>query len=661
MFNWFKKARSIRGKVPPAAVSIESGSSSISNGDFLNGSEVCKNRGNQFLSQGKLAEATECYLKAIAINPNFSEAYLNLGFALNEQKLYEDAERALKQAILLNPTLSDAHYLIGTIALQAGKLNLAIESFNIALALKPDFEIVYRDLCHALFQSGRIENAKSVIEKGLALNSQFAEFHYFRGNLFYHEKQMEQAINCYQKALLLQPDFLQVHTNMGNVLMQMGMVNQAIDSYEKALAIDPDLIEAESCLLFIRAYHSNASPELYLAAAKRYGSKVAKNAKPYTNWSTYSSGKGLMPLRVGLVSGDFNNHPVAFFLERALAHLNPDRVQLVAYPTSSQEDEITARLKPHFSAWTPIANFNDEAAARQIQADGIQVLIDLAGHTTHNRLSMFAWKPAPVQVNWLGFLASTGVSAIDYLLADPISVLQSHQNHFTEAIYYLPDTVNCMTPPKDSPTLAITAPPALRNGYVTFGCFQNLTKVNDEVLTLWGSIFQALPNARLRLQIKQLEYKEVREDFQKRLTRVGITPEKVRFGRLIASREAYLAIHNEVDIILDTFPCPGITTTCEALWMGVPTVTLAGDTLLSRQGASLLSCAGLTDWIAHDKTEYVARACAHASDISHLARLRSELRQQVLRSPLFDAPRFAKNLEDALHKMWQKKMGTEDK
>ncbi len=659
MLTWLKNIFTPHGETPKAIVSLETNLSSPPKDSLQNSSENYRTRGNQLLAQGKLAEAAACYQQAIDIDPGFADGYLNLGFVLKEQKRYTEAERALKQAVLLNPKLEDAHYLIGTIAQQQGKLNEAIESFNAALSLKPNFEIVYCDLCHALFQFGKIDMAKRVIENALALNSNHAEFHCDQGNLFYHEKQLNQAITCYQRALLLNPDFLQVHTNMGNVLMQAGKVNEAITSYEKALAINSDSIEAESCLLFIRSSHSQCSPEQYLTAAQRYGTKVAAQAKPFTQWSINPTDINVGPLRIGLVSGDFNNHPVGFFLESTLKYLNPKRIELVAYFSSSQEDDLTARLKRHFSAWNSIMGLSDEAAARKIHADGIHILIDLAGHTTFNRLPVFAWKPAPVQVSWLGYFASTGVPGMDYLLADQTSVPESQRRHFTEQVWYLPATRMCFTPPTPIEKLLPAPLPSINNGYITFGCFQNLTKITDAVLSVWARIFQALPQAKLRLQNKQISNAiGSRENILRRFSQFGITPERLILEGL-RPRDEYLAAHAEVDIILDTFPYPGGTTTCEALWMGVPTLTLAGDSLLARQGVSLLSSAGLADWIANDENDYVARALAHASDINKLAQLRAELRQKVLTSPIFDAPRFALDLEQALQNMWQRKMDSE--
>jgi predicted O-linked N-acetylglucosamine transferase (SPINDLY family) len=282
------------------------------------------------------------------------------------------------------------------------------------------------------------------------------------------------------------------------------------------------------------------------------------------------------------------------------------------------------------------------------------VLFDLAGHTAHNRLPVFAYKPAPVQATWLGYFATTGVAEIDYLLADATSVPPAHHEHFTETIWYLPDTRLCFTPPRDAPE--VSPLPALRQGRVTFGSFQNLAKLNDAVFALWARVLAALPGSRLRLQNKQLADAAVREQLGRRLQQAGIAAERVALHGP-AARAAYLAAHGEVDLILDTFPFPGGTTTCEALWMGVPTLTLAGDRLIGLQGASLLAAAGLNDWIAVTPDEYVDQALAFARELPALARLRGGLRARLLASPLCDAPRFARHFEAAVRAMWQRRPG----
>jgi predicted O-linked N-acetylglucosamine transferase (SPINDLY family) len=401
-------------------------------------------------------------------------------------------------------------------------------------------------------------------------------------------------------------------------------------------------------MLFTLNYSANHSPEVCLDEARKYGQTVSEKVDiRFTSWQCADKPDRL---RVGMVSGDLRNHPVGYFLESLLAELNPARIDLVAYPTDAYSDALTARIQPNFSMWKPLVGMNDKDAANLIHADGVHVLLDLSGHSRHGRLPVFAWKPAPVQAAWLGYFATTGVAEVDYLLADPVGVPNDHQKNFTEKIWYLPETRLCFSPPATD--LPVAPLPALKSGYTTFGCFQNMAKVDDNVLAVWSEILAALPETRLRWQCYQLGDPAIAKQLVPRLQKQGINPEQVTLHGS-TSREAYLAAHSEVDMILDSFPYPGGTTTCEALWMGVPTLTLAGDTLLARQGASLMTAAGLEDWIATSKKDYINHAVALASDMHQLSVLRARLREQVRTSPLFDAPRFARNFEDALWGMWQ--------
>jgi predicted O-linked N-acetylglucosamine transferase (SPINDLY family) len=293
---------------------------------------------------------------------------------------------------------------------------------------------------------------------------------------------------------------------------------------------------------------------------------------------------------------------------------------------------------------------SDEKLAQQIRDDGIDILIDLSGHTGHNRLLMFAWKPAPIQLTWLGYFASTGLAAMDYLLADPWMVPAAETDHFIEKIWYMPESYLCFTAPYFD--ICVEPLPALNHSHITFGCFNNLNKMNDAVVALWVKVLRAVPNSRLFLKTGQLDEASMRHSVAQRFAEHGIDASRLILESA-SPRAELLAAYNRVDIALDPFPYPGGTTSAEALWMGVPVLTLAGDRFLSRMGESILQNVGLSDWIAADADDYVARAVRHAGNISGLAALRDGLRQQVLASPLFDAPRFAHHFETALRGMWK--------
>ena len=362
-------------------------------------------------------------------------------------------------------------------------------------------------------------------------------------------------------------------------------------------------------------------------------------------------------LRIGLVSADLCFHPVGFFIEgvlRALTTRAGGNLEFFAYMNYFRTDPVSERIKAHCHQWREVFARSDEETARLIRSDEIDILIDLSGHTAKNRLPLFAWKPAPVQVSWLGYFDTTGVTAIDYLIADPWTLPESEEIYFTETIWRLPDTRLCFTPPDINVT--IRPLPALTEQRITFGCFNSLHKMSDAVVALWARVLAAVPDSRLFLKARQLYQPAAREAVIEQFSRHGIPPVRLILeGPSI--RANYLAAYNRVDIGLDPFPYTGGTTTAEALWMGVPVLTLSGQHFLPRQGVGLLMNAGLPEWVASDADDYVARAVSHAGNLERLAVLRSQLREQVLASPVFDAARFAMHFEAALRGMWEKWCG----
>lgn len=647
-----------------------------------------RKRGNELLNSGMLGEAAECYRSGIEADPCNSIFYSNLGYVLGELGRYTESEQMLVKAIALNPDDFDAHYLLGNLARTRGEWPEAIASYRKALEINPEFDVCRRDMCVSLAQVGQTREARIALEQGPAFAENTADFYYFRGNLNLAENEFEDAITnflraaelqpndasilinlgvaqlkrrevfaairTYEHILSFQPDNVQAHANMAAALQQSGQIELAIQSYRHALQLNPEYLNAHQNLLYALTCAPGFSPANYLEEARRYGHRASSRATTYCDWSFSGAARDWSncdsPIRVGFVSGDLRTHPVGMFLETTLANIDSGKFTLVAYSNCTVEDAMTERLKPLFAQWHTVAAMPDKTLARKIYEDRIDILVDLAGHTGLNRLSVFAWKPAPVQVAWLGFWASTGVTEIDYLLADPISVPPSESAFFSEKLWYLPDTRFCFSSPVTAEPIEVGDLPAESRGYVTFGSFQILNKISNATLAAWAQILAQLPAARLRIQSLPLAYPDAVSDMKKRLAASGIGIDRVDlFGG--APRDEYLASYRHVDLVLDTFPFPGGTTTVEALWMGVPTVTLAGNSLVARQGQSMMHCVGLDDWVAASEQEFVRIAVAHASDVGALGELRRCLRSRVLASPLFNASEFAQNLQNAFEGM----------
>ncbi|MBI3479759.1 MAG: hypothetical protein HY016_05305 [Nitrosomonadales bacterium] len=333
-----------------------------------------------------------------------------------------------------------------------------------------------------------------------------------------------------------------------------------------------------------------------------------------------------------------------------LGQIDRRRIELVAYTTNQKADDLTARIKPYFSAWKSLHNLSDEAAARMIHADGVHVLLDIAGHTGKNRLPIFAWKPAPIQAMWLGYFATTGVAEIDYIWGDKWLLPDGEEHHFVEKGWRLSGPLHCLTAPGED--VKVGELPTLRNQSFTFGTLNNPTKMNDRVVACWARILNSIPNSQLYLNSKSLRDDTLRKEIIERYAVYGIAENRLILDST-AGRAAALNSYNQIDIALDPFPYPGGTTSYEALWMGVPVLTMRGNNYISHLGESTMHSAGLSDWIAVNEEDYIAKAIAMASDKLQLAALRAGLRQRVLASPLFDAALFARSFEAALWGMWQ--------
>ncbi|GAB6041455.1 tetratricopeptide repeat protein [Endothiovibrio diazotrophicus] len=596
---------------------------------------------------GEPEEALRAAERAVEVNPADPAAHSNLGAMHTETGQLEAAETALRRALELQPDQLEALNNLANLLHKRGRMEEAQRHYRRALERRPDYAEAHSNLGNLLRDLGLYAEAEAACRRAIEVRPDYAEAHNNLGTALRGLGRAEQAEAAFRRAITLAPQQARLHDNLGGALLDQGRWPEAEAAYREALRLAPDDLEAHSDLLFCLDGSARSTPQERLAEARRYGEKVAAKARPYTGWE--GTREGGRPLRVGFVSGDLRSHPVGHFLEGILPHLSGGRLTLFAYPTRHHEDALTRRIRPRFTGWRPLQGLPDPTAARLIHDDAVDLLIDLSGHTADNRLPLFAWKPAPIQLSWLGYTATTGVAAIDYYLTDPLRVPRGCEARYTEQVWRLPETRVCFTPP--ATPLAVARAPVLDNGHLTFGCFQALAKLGDPVLRTWSEILRAVPTARLRIQNRQLADPTLAARLRERLEHHGIPPARVTLHPAVG-RDAYLEAHREVDLILDTFPYPGGTTTCEALWMGVPTLTLAGDTETSRNGASQLACAGLEAWVARSEEEYVEKAVAAAGEAAGLAALRSELRGQVAASPLFDAPRFARHFERALREMW---------
>jgi predicted O-linked N-acetylglucosamine transferase (SPINDLY family) len=600
---------------------------------------------------GRRDDARQVLEQGSALAPAHADYYLELGDMHATDRRWDAAAACFQKALALDSTSVAAHARLGNALRAQGRLAQAETHYRSAAALLPGDGEIAGLLGQVLHVQGKLDEAARCYETSLAQRPDAANYKNL-ANVRRLQGRLDEAIACYEKALAINPADAATCRDLGTAQQRQGNMEAAIAAFRRALALQPDFADARSKLLFAMSYHPGCTPENYLAEARRYG-EVLQAATP-AQAALPAPSTAVPPLRVGLVSGDLRCHPVAFFLECLLEHADRSRMELFAYPTQSGEDDFSAQIRRRVVKWTPIDALDDDAAAARIAADGIHVLIDLAGHTAHHRLPVFARRPAPLQVSWLGYFASTGVTTIDCVLADDVSVSQEMRSQFTETVRYLPDTRLCFTPPDKGEGLEPAPAPLLKRGHVTFGCFQNLPKINDRVLATWARILDALPDARLVVQTSQMANPQARVRFGQHLATMGIAPQRATIRGMLP-RDEYLRSYADIDIVLDTFPYPGGTTTCEALWMGAPTLTLAGKTMLSRQGASMLKCVGLNDWIADSEDDYVARAIAHARDVEGLARLRTELRARTLASPLFDGKRFADAFTDTLLAMWREK------
>lgn len=603
---------------------------------------------------GRPEVALHAIERALQCTPGDASLRLDRAELLEELGQVEAAEAACRGVLSSDPENGLAHSLLAVILMSAGRPEEAEASHRQALEVQPDSPIVHGRFCLYLHGRGRLEEAEAAARRVLALRPGSVGALGNLSAILIDRGAFDEAQDYAREALALAPQDVQAHQNLGVALIGLGHHREAADSFRRAIRLDPGCSPAHSNLLYCLNFIAEVSPAQARDEAIEYARTQRAVGGGVVRFTSHHVEPGPR-LRVGFVGGDFRAHPVAYFLEALLLGRSNRGLDLLAFPTNEIEDEVSARLKPHFIAWQSIGRLDDDAAARLIHDAGVHVLVDLAGHTAHNRLPVFLRRPAPLQLAWLGYFATTGLEEIDYVLGDPYVTPPGEEDHFVEHVWRLPRTYFCFAPP--AVDLPVAPLPALTAGHVTFGCFNKLAKLSDATIALWVRVLEAVPGSCLLLKSAALAHAGQARRTRERFERAGLPPGRLELEGPSA-REDYLRAYARVDIALDPFPFPGGTTSVEGLWMGVPVLTRKGDRFIGHNGESILHNSGLPQWIARDEADYVARAMRFASDLDGLVRLRANLRAQLLGSPLFDAAAFASDFEQAIRGMWEERIRT---
>jgi predicted O-linked N-acetylglucosamine transferase (SPINDLY family) len=605
------------------------------------------NLGIALQAEGRLDEAIAALCRSVEIEPNDAVVESNLGLALLEAGRIEEAVAAHERAVALGPANSASLRNLGVALHSAGRSGAAIAAYQRALVLAPDDANTCNNLGMTLLETGRIDEAIAALSRAVALSPSLAQSQNNLGNALRDSGRLDEARSALERAIALKPGLADAYNNLGNVLKDQGRIHEALDAFRKAAALSPQDAKTASNLLFSLHADPDIDAQALLAEhrrwALRFAAPLAAQIQPHPNDRTPDR-----RLRIGYVSPDFRAHAVGHLLLALLAHHDHDRFEIVAYAEVRTHDSVTRQLQALTDRWRDTTGLGDPQLADQIRTDRIDILVDLALHTAGNRMLVFARKPAPVQVTMLGLPTTTGLDTIDYRLTDPyLDPPGETDADYSEQSIRLPHSFWVFQPPDDSPP--VSALPAETKAFVTFGCLNQFTKVSRPALELWVKILQALPDARLVIQAPE---GSPRAAVHALFEEGGIIPDRVAFVAK-APRRAYFERFGDLDLGLDPFPYNGHTSTLDALWMGVPVVTLAGRTAVARGGVSTLSNLGLTELIAHTPEQYVDIAVTWARDRTRLATLRAGLRQRMLASALTDGRQFAADVEAAFRQMWE--------
>jgi protein O-GlcNAc transferase len=605
---------------------------------------------------GNTAEALELVGRAIAVNPHAAAYRCHLGILLGTQKRWDQAIASFREAIRLDPRLGEAHQNLGNALRLAGKPDEAIAAYRRAIELRPehaDSVSARLILINLLLDARKLGAAVAAYREALARKPNWAELRYDLGNTLWEMKEIDQAIDEFRTCLRDRPDFAPALNNLAMALKDVRRLDESLECFSRSEALAPNAAVGSN-LLYVAHFHPKYDAKMLLAAHRawnaRYAAPLAGGIRPHANDRSPDR-----PLRIGYSSPNFRGHSVGLLIFPLLKHHDRENFQVYCYSDAPVKDQKTEAIRATATCWRDTAALSDEQLAEQVRADRVDILVDLTLHMANNRMLAFARKPAPIAVTYLGYASTSGLDTIDYRISDrfidPPAVggqPTAINDAYTEQAICLSGPYWCFDPGTDQPP--VNSSPAAERGYVTFGCLNNFCKVNEPLLELWAQIMSASANSKILIVTPR---GEARRRVQQFMAHRGIEPARVEFADIV-ERSLYLQTYHRIDLCLDPFPCNGGTTTLEAAWMGVPTISLAGQTAVSRGGLTILSHLGLGELATSSGEQYVRAAIELAGDRETLGRLRSELRERMRNSPLMDGRAFARDFETVYRRIWRR-------
>ncbi|MSO99325.1 MAG: tetratricopeptide repeat protein [Rhodospirillaceae bacterium] len=598
---------------------------------------------------GQTSRAIELMQAAVQSQPSFADAERNLGTALMSAGRMQEAEQALRRAIASQSQRAAYHYNLGNILAAQRKNAEAAQSYRKALSLQPNYPEALSNLGTAYRDLDDLPAATACFEQAVAQQPGYVEAIYNLANAYRDLGHLIKAETTIRRGLALKPDYAKAHNTLGNILSDSARSAEALETFGSAARLDPHSAPVASnylsCLQYLPGIDSAR-----LNNAHRQWARAFANSQTSFDFAAHDRSPD-RPLNIGFLSPDFGQHPCGVLSVRLFENLDPAMLRPIVFSTRpiAREDAISKRIAGR-AEWRHVKDLTDDKLAQNIRDAKIDILIDMSGHTAGHRLGVFAKRPAPIQISWAGYVGTTGLQTMDYVIADRWHAPEDQATDGPESFLRLTDGYICFDPPIIAPPVAPL--PALANGYMTFGCLNNPAKLNDDVIASFAAILSSIPSSRLLLRFRGLDDAGVKARVLNAFKTKDIASERITIQGA-GSHGEFLATYNAIDIALDTFPYSGGLTTCEALWMGVPVVTFPGKTFAGRHATSHLSNAGLADFVAKDRAGFERLAVAKAADLQALSTLKAGLRDKVAASPLCDGPRFAASFSAAMRQVWK--------